>query len=137
MINIGSSIALNAILSLSTIALYISYLIPTTLLVLKRIRKEPINFGPFQLGRFGFWINLYAIAFGTFIVIFLPFPAVSNPNATEMNYAGPVFLGLLLIAIVDWFVRGRNRYSGPTREETVTEELTEISIGTVERPKGS
>ena len=136
MINIGSSIALNAILSLSTLALYVSYIIPIALLLLKRVRKERINFGPFNLGRFGFCINLYAIVFGIFIVIFLPFPAVPNPNATEMNYAGPVFLGLLLIALGDWVVRGRKYYAGPTKE-VVELEPTETSVGIIEHQNDS
>ncbi|KAK4958973.1 hypothetical protein LTR10_003772 [Elasticomyces elasticus] len=125
LINIGSSIALNAILSLSTLALYISYLIPITLLVLKRLRREKVTFGPFSLGRFGFWINLYALVFGIFIVIFLPFPVATPVNATTMNYAGPVFLGLVLLALVDWVVRGRHYYAGPTREENAGLEQTD------------
>lgn len=116
LINIGSSIALNAILSLSTLALYISYLIPISLLVMKRLRSEKIEFGPFTLGRFGIWINCYAIVYEVFIVIFLPFPAATPVSAMTMNYAGPVFLGLVLIALADWIVRGRKFYDGPIRE---------------------
>jgi len=116
LINIGSSIALNVILSLSTLGLYISYIIPIALLAIKRMRKEPIEFGPFHLGRYGLWINLYALVFGIFIVLFLPFPAATPVDATTMNYAGPVFLFLVLVALVDWFVRGRKHYVGPRRE---------------------
>lgn len=79
LINIGSAVALNAILSLSTLALYVSYLIPIILLVMKRFRKEPIALGPWNLGRWGLIINLYAIIFGVFVVIWLPFPSVCIP----------------------------------------------------------
>ena len=34
----------------------------------------------------------------------------------SMNYAGPVFIGLVLIALIDWVVRGRKFYNGPVRE---------------------
>ncbi|KAK4546356.1 hypothetical protein LTR36_002033 [Oleoguttula mirabilis] len=138
LINIGSSIALNAILSLSTLALYVSYLIPITLLVMKRLRKEPIEFGPWRLGASGLWINLYAIAFGIYIVIFLPFPVATPVNAASMNYAGPVFLGLLLIALIDWFVRGRKHYVGPTQEDIGYEvEAKEPCVSVTAHPKGS
>lgn len=138
LINIGSSIALNAILSLSTLALYVSYLIPIILLVMKRFRGEHINFGPFGLGRFGLWINLYAIVFGVYIVIFLPFPVATPVSAESMNYAGPVFIGLLLIALIDWFVRGRKHYAGPRQEETDMEfEAKEPGVNVTEHPKGS
>lgn len=116
LINIGSAAALNAILSLTTLALYVSYLIPIGLLVRKRLRRENIDFGPWHMGRFGLWVNLYALGFGVFIVIFLPFPAATPVTALGMNYAGPVFLALLLLALLDWFIRGRRNYEGPTKE---------------------
>ncbi|KAK4556924.1 hypothetical protein LTR86_005905 [Recurvomyces mirabilis] len=119
LINIGSSIALYAILSLSSLALYVSYLVPISLLALKRIRGEPIQFGPWTLGKFGLFINLYAIAFGIFIIIFLPFPAATPVSATSMNYAAPVFVFLELVALLDWFIRGRKHYAGPLKEATV------------------
>ncbi|KAK3068899.1 hypothetical protein LTR53_013177 [Teratosphaeriaceae sp. CCFEE 6253] len=140
LINIGSSITLFAILSLSTLALYITYLIPIGLLILKRLRKEHIDFGPFTLGSFGIWINLFAFAFGVFIVIFLPFPATTPVNATTTNYAGPVFLGLVMVALIDWFARGRNHYVGPTQEtlvgpEWVGQEPEIDAVGIVEHVK--
>lgn len=116
LINIGSTTALYAVLSLSSLALYVSYLIPIALLVMKRLRKESIEFGPFTLGRCGLWTNLFALAFGIFIVIFLPFPSQPNVNASTLNWAGPVFGCLLLIALADWIFRGRFYYNGPFRE---------------------
>lgn len=125
LINIASSVALNAILSLTTLALYISYLIPITLLLLKRIRKEHIDFGPFTLGRFGFLVNLYAIFYGVFIIIFLPFPPFLPVTGPTMNYAGPVFIGVFFFALGGWVVRGRRQFRGPVRE--VSEESTYTS----------
>lgn len=116
LINIGSTTALNAILSISTWALYLSYLIPITLLVIKRLRKQHIGFGPFQLGRFGLWINLYAMIYGVFICIFLPFPPQRPVTAKNMNYASPVLGGCILFGLVDWYVRGRKKFVGPLRE---------------------
>ncbi|KAE9403296.1 putative amino acid permease [Gymnopus androsaceus JB14] len=116
LINIGSSVALNAIVSLTTLAIYITYLIPISLLFLKRVRKEHIDFGPFTLGRFGFLINLYSIIYGIFIVIFLPFPPSLPVTGTTMNYAGPVLGAILLLALGDWVVRGQSQFHGPVRE---------------------
>ncbi|KAE9403316.1 putative amino acid permease [Gymnopus androsaceus JB14] len=116
LINIASTIALDAILSLNILALYLSYLIPIGLLLFKRFRKEQIDFGPFTLGRFGWLINLYAIVYGVFIYIFLPFPPSVPVTGTTMNYGGPVFGGVLLFALGDWVVRGRKQFHGPVRE---------------------
>lgn len=129
LINIGSSVAFNAVLSLSSLALYISYLIPITCLVLKRLRKEEIVFGPFTLGRFGLFVNLFAWVFGVFICIFLPFPPYAEVNAETMNYAGPVFGLCLLVALVDWFVRGRKNFQGPLREVAESEIQDDNNVG--------
>ncbi len=123
LINIGSTIALYAVLSLSSLALYVSYLIPISLLVIKRLRKQEVQFGPFNLGRWGLWINLFAVAFGIFIIIFLPFPAQPNVDASALNWAGPLFGFLLLLALADWLFRGRFYYKGPSQEIGGAEEL--------------
>jgi len=115
-INIGSSTALNAILSLSTLGLYVSYLIPINLLFVKRLRREQITFGPFTLGRYGLCINAYAIVFGIYVSIFLPFPSEVPVTVATMNYAGPVFGVVLLLAVADWVFRGRRFYNGPIHE---------------------
>jgi len=47
-----------------------------------------------------------------------------------MNYAGPVFVDVLLFGVVDWFLRGRNRFVAPLRE--VTE--NEIQDDSADRP---
>ena len=117
LINIGSSTALNAIISLSTLALYISYLIPIALLVLKRIKYKSIGpTGPFTLGRWGLPLNVFALVYGVFICIFLPFPSTMPVTAVNMNYASPVFGFVLLFALAYWFIRGKYVYTGPIRE---------------------
>ena len=119
LINIGSSTALNALLALADISLYLSYLIPIILIVLKRLRPtddDPINFGPWTLGRWGLYVNLYAIVFGVFVCIFVPFPPMVPVTAVNMNYCAPVFLGLIILLGFDWMIRGRSRYTGPLKD---------------------
>lgn len=116
LINIGSTVAFNAVLSLSTWALYISYIIPITLLVIKRIRQEKVDFGPFRVRRFGLLVNLYALVYGVFICIFLPFPPDLPVNASNFNYASPVFGGVIILAVAAWFLGGRKVFVGPKRE---------------------
>ncbi|KAL3443948.1 amino acid/polyamine transporter I [Aspergillus insuetus] len=114
-IQIGSTAAFNAILSLSTLGLYISYLIPLILLVLKRLTAPgDIPQGTFTLGRWGLPMNLIAIVFATYFVIFLPFPPTLPVTGENMNYAGPVLGFVMLFACGDWIVRGRHKWEGPT-----------------------
>jgi amino acid transporter len=116
LVNIASTTALSAILALTTSSLFISYIIPIAMMARKRIRKERIAFGPFALGRWGLAINLYAIIFGIFICTFVSFPTEIPVTATNMNYSGPVFLGVSVLLICDWAVRGRGRFTGPLKE---------------------
>ena len=125
-INIFSSTALNAILALATTSLYVSYIIPIILLVMKRLRvrqarngdhEDAIIFGPWSLGRWGMAINIYAIVFGIFVCIFVPFPPIVPVTAENMNYCGPVFLGLILLLCLDWLVRGKKTFTGPVLNE--------------------
>ncbi|OQE29820.1 hypothetical protein PENSTE_c002G06906 [Penicillium steckii] len=114
-IQIGSTAAFNAILSLSTLGLYISYLIPLWLLFLKRfMAPQDIPKGTFSLGKLGLPMNLVAILFSTYFVIFLPFPATIPVTGENMNYAGPVLGFVMLFAIGDWIFRGRHKWEGPT-----------------------
>ncbi|CAG8185455.1 unnamed protein product [Penicillium salamii] len=113
-IQIGSTAAFNAILSLSTLGLYISYLVPLTLLVLKRLTSpQDIPQGAFSLGKLGLPMNLLAILFATYFSIFLPFPATLPVTGENMNYAGPVLGFVILFACGDWIVRGRHKWEGP------------------------
>ncbi|PYI06035.1 amino acid permease [Aspergillus sclerotiicarbonarius CBS 121057] len=115
LINIGSSAAFNAVLSLDTLALYISYLVPVLFMLMKRIRApSEIRWGPFALGKLGIPINIFAVLYGTYITIFLPWPETQPVTASSMNYGAPVFGIALLFAVVDWFVRGHKKWNGPT-----------------------
>lgn len=113
LIQIGSTTAFNAILSLSTLALYISYVIPITFMAIKRARGQHIPWGPFRLGKLGLPINIWAVIYGVYVIIFLPFPPTLPVTAVNMNYAGPVLGAAILFALVDYGFNGRKRWTGP------------------------
>lgn len=132
LINIGSTTALSAILSLSTIALYVSYIIPITCLIFLRLRvpvtiytssighadvsEDRLVFGPWNLGRWGLVVNIYAACYATLLVPFMALPTSLPLTPMTMNYAGPVSGGVLLFAVCDWLWLGKRRYAGPKRD---------------------
>jgi len=116
LLQVASTTALSAMLAITTSSLYISYVIPIALLVRKRIYKEHIAFGPWTLGRWGMAINLFAIVFAVFTCIFVPFPPILPVTADNMNYAGPVFIALIILLLIDWLLRGRVNFTGPLKE---------------------
>ena len=76
----------------------------------------------------GMAVNIYALTYGTFIVVFVPFPPRLPVTALNMNYCAPVFLAVYGLLLVDWVVRGRNRFREPLEEL-----LVPISEGRVRR----
>lgn len=114
LINIASATAFNALISLPTIALYISYGIPILFLLIRKLQGRHPQYGPFKLGRWGIPINLFSLVYIIYILTFLPFPTVLPVDATTINYAGPLVGAVILIAIGDWFVTGKRRFHVPT-----------------------
>lgn len=121
LVNIGSSTAFNALTSLALIGHYTSYLLPITLLVLRRFGKKEIPWGPWTLGRWGLPINLVSMAYSIVLIVFMVFPPYQPVRAENMNYASVIFGAAIFMSIVLWFVFGRKTYWGPVRE--VIEEL--------------
>lgn len=116
LVNIGSSTAFNALTSLALIGHYTSYLLPISLLVLRRLGKKEIPWGPWTLGRWGLPINLVSIAYSMLLIVFMVFPPYQPVRAENMNYASVIFGAAILVSTVLWFVYGRKTYWGPVRE---------------------
>lgn len=116
LLNIGSStyIAFSAIISLSTLAVYLSYAIVLACVLHARLngRFEP---GPWNLGRAGSMINVLGLIYTTYIMIWLPFPNYLPVTAANMNYCGPVFGAIMVGVVTLWFIRGRTFWDGPNR----------------------
>ena len=114
LLNIGSTTAFNAIVSLGTVALYISYLMPIVLIFYRRIAcPGSLPYGPFRLGRLGIGINLASIIYTVYVSIFLLFPPYQPVTAQNMNYAPVVLGGVLVLSAVWWFIGGKRDFVGP------------------------
>ncbi len=135
LINIGSSTAFNALISLTTLGFYFSYALPILLFAIRRFdsTNRPIAFGPWSMGRLGLPVNLLAIAFCVFLIVFLPFPAQLPVTRENMNYASPVFVAVMLCALANYVLRVRKTFVGPVEE---TGSGSESSSQVVEAQEG-
>jgi choline transport protein len=115
LINVGSSAAFNAFISLPALALYISYFFPIFFLFIRRLSRSqpPIVWGPFRLGRWGVLINFAAMCYILFTIIWMPFPTILPVNGTNFNYAGPLVGAIVIGGLLDWSVSGRKRFRVP------------------------
>lgn len=124
LINLGSAAAFGALLALPTIALYVSYAIPIILLLIRQIQGKHPQYGPWQLGRKSIPIKVAALCYLFYIIIFIPFPAVRPITSLNMNYAAPIFLGAVGLAMIDWFVRGKKKFKVPTMTHELETEMS-------------
>lgn len=97
--------AYSVVTSISTIGLYLSYIIPVVLGVRARGTHRRIERGPWNLGRFSLAVNLVAIAWVAFLSLILSLPDGMRAGKTMVAVA--VILGL-------WYaLHERRRFPGP------------------------
>lgn len=113
LINIGSTAALNAILSLTTASLLTSYMIIISCVLLKRIRGQPLPPRRWSLGRYGGLVNVLGLCFLAPIYVFSFFPAATPVTATTMNWSIVMYAGMILFSTSYYVTFGRHTYTPP------------------------
>ncbi|KAK5115270.1 hypothetical protein LTR62_001470 [Meristemomyces frigidus] len=103
-----ASTVLQAILSVSTIALTVSYAMPIIALLIAGRDKLPPS--EFRLGKWGPIANWISVVYCSITTVFFFFPAGPNPAPGDMNYAIAVFGVMLVAAVGFWFVKGKQSF---------------------------
>jgi amino acid transporter len=123
LIYLGSSTAFNAVLSMSILGMYASYLSPIVfMLVYGRRSSAPIlrglGSGSFNLGpRWGPIINIIAILWLILAMVFSTFPTIKPVTPDNMNYCIVVTMGWMFIGGLYYYLfGGKKRFSGPVVE---------------------
>ena len=119
LINIGSTVAFNAIVSLTIAGLFLSYLTAIVVMILKRVKRETIEFGSWSLGWMGLPINVAAACFLVISVVFSFFPPATPVTLVTMNWSCLMWGGSTLIGLVYYAVLGRKIYHGPVVEKAI------------------
>ncbi|KZV80975.1 putative gaba-specific permease [Exidia glandulosa HHB12029] len=106
-------VAIGAIFSFGAVAAYFAFVMPIFLrCFLAGDRWRP---GPWNLGRWGKPVGIYACAFVSLILPMLCFPAVRGAHLTaeNMNWAVLGWGGPLFLATVSYALVSRKSYTGP------------------------
>lgn len=125
LINIGSTQAFNAMVSLSVAGFLGSYILPVVLLLWKRLRTpaHEMQYGPWKLGKFGVIINIAALIW-TIIALFFSFwPGTINPTLQNMNWSCLLYGAVNIFGVFFYIVHGRFQYKGPVIETSIVEHL--------------
>lgn len=112
-INLGSSIALNAVLSATVVLLQVSYTVPIALLFVRG--GTALGETRWSLGRWRHLVNGAALVFllVTTITFLFP-PKVPVRGGDSMNWV-VVVAGVVWIACgITWVLDGRRRFEGPS-----------------------
>lgn len=113
LINIGSSVAFNAVLSLSCTALMATYCISIGCVALKRLRKEPLPPARWALGKYGIAVNGIALLYACWSFFWSFWPNSHDIAAVTFNWACVLFVGIMGIASVIYLVYARKVFEGP------------------------
>ncbi|RMZ85559.1 hypothetical protein DV737_g597, partial [Chaetothyriales sp. CBS 132003] len=113
-INIGSTIALNNITSLSLSAILSSYIVSIGLVFWRRLTHRPLLPAKFTLSRpVGLALNAFSLAFLLLVFFFSFFPGNPNPTAAQMNWAILIYGVVMIFALLHYLVSARHVYDGP------------------------
>lgn len=131
LINLGSKVAFEAMLSLANVALMATYLISIGCVLLKRLRGETLPSARWSLGRYGLVVNAIAVVYTSWSVSLVqqrsshpgtannvPFfwafwPSTYHVDSTTFNWACPLFLVFVACAILTYHLHAKGAYDGP------------------------
>jgi len=131
LINLGSSSAFTAFVSVGVIALAVSYAIPIAISLLWNNRRE-VNQARWNCGPvIGPIVNAVALIWISFEVVLFSMPTALPVTAISMNYASMVFVGFLTISAVWYFVYARR---GPFPSTLSILEILLINTCSLPRP---
>ncbi|KAH8591502.1 amino acid/polyamine transporter I [Bisporella sp. PMI_857] len=113
LINLGSSSAFLAFVSVGVIALQVSYAIPI-FLSLVRDRRESVSHARWNIGNLaGTVANVVALCWIGFEVVLFSMPTALPVTKVTMNYASVVLVGFGVISATWYFAYAKKVYRGP------------------------
>ncbi|KAJ6023662.1 amino acid permease [Penicillium herquei] len=112
LINLASSSAFLAFLSVGVVSLAVSYAIPITLSLY--YKRSEVNTAAWTCGkRFGLVLNVIALAWIAFQMVLFSMPTVLPTTEKSMNYAIVVFCGFMASSMLYYVVYGWKTFIGP------------------------
>ncbi|KAF2717100.1 amino acid transporter [Polychaeton citri CBS 116435] len=113
LVNIGSPLAFNIIVSLTLLGLLSTYMLSIGCVFLKRLKGQPLPSARWSLGRYGIFINGFALSYSAFIIVWCCFPPGLPVDLSSANWAPLVWVAVMVIAVVVYIVHGKRHYTAP------------------------
>ena len=56
------------------------------------------------MGRFGPYVNAFALVYTAYVMIWLPFPSIMPITGPNFNYSSPILGAVVLLAVIWWLI---------------------------------
>ncbi|WVZ69778.1 hypothetical protein U9M48_018512 [Paspalum notatum var. saurae] len=109
--SLGSQVAFQAMVSIATIGLYISYALPILFRV--TLARKYFAPGPFNLGRYGVLVGWVAVLWVATITVLFSLPVAYPVTKDTLNYTPVAVGGLFFLVLSSWVLRARHWFKGP------------------------
>ncbi|AQK96463.1 Amino-acid permease BAT1 [Zea mays] len=109
--SLGSLVAFQAMVSIATVGLYISYALPVLFRV--TLARKCFVPGPFSLGRYGVMVGWVAVLWVATISVLFSLPVAYPVTKDTLNYTPVAVGGLFFLVIASWVLSARHWFTGP------------------------
>jgi amino acid transporter len=109
--SLGSLVAFQAMVSIATIGLYISYALPIFFRI--TIARKTFVPGPFNLGKYSLFIGWVAVAWVVVITVLFCLPVAYPVNKSSLNYTPVAVGGVFVLVLLYWALSARRWFKGP------------------------
>jgi choline transport protein len=113
LIGIGSPVALNSILSLTSVAILTGYVASIGCIIWRRWTKMPLLPSKFDLGKWGLAVNIISMIFLIVFLVACFFPPQPNPTPDTMNWSILLYMITVIGSLVYFVLFARHKYAGP------------------------
>ena len=114
LINLGSTAAFNAIMSIQIVTIMFTYSISISCVLYARLyHPERLPERKWDLGRWGPLLNGLAIAYVLFAGFWSFWPNATPVDLETFNWSGPIFVVVFFLCIGNYLAVGRRIYVGP------------------------
>ncbi|KAB2571876.1 Choline transport protein [Lasiodiplodia hormozganensis] len=114
LINIGSDVAFNAIISLNVVSLMITYMTSIGCVLWRRIyHPETLPTCRWSLGKWGVPVNICGFLYSTHAFFWCFWPNATPTDAENFNWASVMFVAVFILSSIYYVFKGRKAYEGP------------------------
>lgn len=114
LINIGSSTAFNAIISLQLASLMLTYAASIGCVLIRRLlHPDLLPAARWSLGRFGTVVNVGGFMYAVFAFFWCFWPGSTPVELKTFNWSVVIFVAIAVVSMVMYVFQGRYVYDGP------------------------